>query len=166
MATPLIDAMGAWLCRAMRAPQPGQTVYNIHVIVNAFGSRRAAARALGIAESTLRGWEKGSKPRLAPEVFASMARGVLAANRYSDAYAGITVMRIKGTVRVSGDERPRTINVGEEISRRKMQGILRAWAQCDDERAERLLRKAIDSDYAAAMRVGAVDSVWFSLGRD
>jgi hypothetical protein len=158
----LIEPMGVFLTGGYDPPPgPGLTIVeNLEILVEEFGSRRAAGRALGVAESTLRGWMKGVKPRLPAATIAAMARGAAASQRWQAAYSGAAEMHIEAWVTVSGDTRRRKLHVGRLISRPKMQGILRAWAALDDTRAERLLMRAIDTDYQP-FAWGQVIDVWF-----
>ena len=157
----LIEPMGAFLTGHDPAPGPALSIVdNLEILVEEFGSRRAAGRALGVAESTLRGWMKGVKPRLSADTIAGMARGAAASPRWHAAYSGAAEMHIEAVVTVSNDTRRRKLHVGRWISRPKMQGILRAWAALDDRRAGRLLMRAIDTDYQP-LAWGQIIDVWF-----
>src|SRR6185436_5381734 len=157
----LIQAMGHALTGTPFVPSLDRSPQaNIESLVSAVGSGRAAARALGVAESTLRGWRRGVTPRRDPRVFVAAARGALSGDRYAAAYNGDVTFAIKGKIRVSSDERERTVYPGRNIPRQTMQGILRAWATGDDERAERLLYKAIDTNYQP-LQFNTVVGVWF-----
>jgi hypothetical protein len=170
MATPLIDFMGQDLTGLNNPPSATLSVWeNLEILVAATGSGRAAARALGVAESTLRGWRKGARPRRTNLEFVATARGAATAyyrpsafggSHYDAAYRGDVIMAIRGWIKVSNDSRKRTIHVGREIPQRSMQGILRAWSAGNDEKAESLLVNAI-TRYYANVNITAVLGVWF-----
>lgn len=161
----LIEGMGQDLTGLHNVPSTALSAQeNIEILVAAIGSGRAAARALGVAESTLRGWRKGARPRRDNQLFVATTRGAATArfrpDHYDDAYHGRKIMAIKGIIRVSNDARPRTAHVGREIPLRSMQGVLRAWSSGDDDKAERLLQNAIIR-YYASLEFDAIERVWF-----
>lgn len=157
----LIDHVGQALTASAAPPSLSLSPQsNIELLVWATGSGRAAARALGVAESTLRGWRRGVKPRKDPRVLVAAARGAMAAPRWNEIYRGDKTLVIEGWIRVSSDLRKRTVYPGRTIPRRVMQSVLRAWAQADDERAERLLYNAIDTHYQP-LEFDVILGVWF-----
>lgn len=146
----LITEVGRALTRRHNVPGPDRPfLENLGALIEQAGSGRAAGRALGVRESTIRGWLKGSKPRDEGRVqlVALLARDAAAGTRYTDAYNGETGLWIKGFFTASRDSRSRTIRPGREIPTQVMQGILRAWLVGDDDRAERLTKSAISRYY-------------------
>lgn len=138
------------------------TLDNIERLVEATGSGRAAARALGVAESTLRGWRRGVKPRRPAQWFQAQTRRVLASRRdvYADAWKGDRLLRIKGLIRVSKDVRVRTIDPGKYIPNRVIRRVLSAWENGDDDKAENILIRAIDQ-YYQPLAFQNIIGVWF-----
>ncbi len=132
-------------------------------LVDSVGSVSETARLLGVARSTLRGWLAGRTPRRDPRIIVATARGVATARtgRYDKAYRGDTKLVIRGTVRVSRDLRERTLHVGRHIPQRKMQNVLRAWAAADDQRANRLLWKAISEHYTDGIDIDTIEYARF-----
>lgn len=144
----LIDEVGAGLCRPYPVPSTQLSpAENAEILASLVGGGRAAARLLGIGESTFRGWRSGRRPRDGGDLLVAAARGAAAGRRYHAAYDGTTTLSINGHIIVSNDARIRTVHVGEHIPLRKMQSVLRAWQKGDDTRAERLLYKHIDENY-------------------
>lgn len=148
----LIDAVGVDLTGLSQPPARYLSVAeNAEILALAVGGGRAAARLLGVGESTFRGWRKGATPRGGGDALVSAARAATGARyrpgHYADAYAGHDELVIRGVIRVSQDIRIRTVHPGRVIPKAKMQSVLRAWASGDDSRAERLLIKHIDEFY-------------------
>jgi len=147
----LITAMGTDLTGLKHVPRRSyEPSTNAAILVAAAGGNRAAARILGVAESTVRRWLQGAKPR-DPHRLVEAAR-LTASMRYKPgaydaAYQGDTLMVITAWIRISGDKRKRSVSVGQHIPQRRMQAVLRAWRAGDDDKAERLLIKAIDEEY-------------------
>jgi hypothetical protein len=144
----LIDAVSVGLTR--RDPPPSNALSpaeNAEILASAVGGGRAAARLLGIGESTFRGWRAGRQPRKGGDLLVAAARAATAGRRYDAAYAGETELEINGLIIVSSDARIRTIHPGRNIPLRQMRNVLRAWINGDDSRAERLLAKHIDEFY-------------------
>jgi transcriptional regulator with XRE-family HTH domain len=105
------------------------------------GSRRAAARAIGMAESTLRTWEKGKNPRGGRAAAAErVAGGVRKLSVRQDAPPD----RVTATIANPGrGPATRTVRVdpgGVERART-------AWAAGDDVGAVREFRAAIEDDW-------------------
>lgn len=135
------------------------------------GSGKAAAAALGISPTTLYRWrnyaedkEQGVKQKPAD----SMKRKMIAASRRAACApaferrirSAATTLKIKGQICVSRDCRPRTIHP-TDIPGRKMGNILTSWLDGDDERAERLLWKAIDTHYVNGIEIDSIERMWF-----
>lgn len=143
----LIEAVG----KSLTYPaNPGRnTLATLHNVVGDAGGIRPAARALGVPESSLRGWLKGVTPKRSPQSILAAARGFYADRRgqYDAAYRGDRLLTINGLIRVSKDVRVRTVHPGRNIPLAKIRNALRAWRAGDDARAERLLYKAIDEHY-------------------
>lgn len=164
MSGDLILLMGQAICGGYLPRTDHPVASNIETLVDAMGSGRSAARALDVAESTLRGWRKGAIPRRSAQSLVATMRTAIHPIRnpgyYTRAYTGVSELTIRGLIRVSKDSRTRTIYPGRYIPRRVMQGILRAWSTADDNRAERLLLKAID-EYYQPMDFDEIVGVWF-----
>jgi hypothetical protein len=157
----LIDAMGEDLTDLPTAPSTTLSPFsNVELLVMATGSGRAAARALGVAESTLRGWRNGARPRRADQDIVAATRAHAKPGRYRAAYQGDTSLAIDAVITVSGDTRKRTIHPGRNIPQRSIQAMLRAWKAGDDDRAEVMLLKAIDN-YYQPMRYDRINRVYF-----
>lgn len=138
-------------------------VGNLQILVDAMGSRRAAGRLLGIGESTLRGWQRGVKPRRDINMvqWARAAAGeAYRPGLYGEAYSGAKTLVVHGVVANSGDVRVRTIYPGRYIPRQSMQYILRAWSRGDDATANRVLNDAIGKWYEGC-DVQTMTGVWF-----
>lgn len=160
MPDSLIEQMGYALCNGPPASADASIGRNLSHIISRAGSQRAAARSLGVAESTLRGWLKGSTPRRTPQSIASAARAWQSLGRYPEARAGGLV--IKGIVRKSRDERERTIHVGRHIPKPVMGRILTRWLHAEpDSKVEASIWRAIDKYYTADLDVGQIVAVWF-----
>ncbi len=167
MVTPLIDAMGVGLTGEDPAPGPALSIVdNLEILVDQFGSGRAAARALGVAESTLRGWRKGVRPRLSAPTIAAMARGAASYGRYQRAYDRPNFLKIRAWVTQSSDTRLRTIHVGREIPAAKIRTVLTLWSKLDDEKADRMLWRAITKHYSAFDSIGHIEWLSFERGKD
>jgi hypothetical protein len=144
-------------------PSTDQTIgRNIDVLVRLAGSGRAAARALGVAESTFRGWRHGVQPRSGQQAIVSTARRLGALNTGQLAYAlGDGSLTIRGIIRVSRDVRERTVHPGRHIPSTTMARILRRWAAAeDDSKVERSLMRAIDH-YYQPLDFQTITGVWF-----
>lgn len=157
----LIEAVGLDLTYPYQPPDRN-TLRNLHGLVSGYGSKRGAARALGVPESTLRGWLKGVTPKRDPQAIQTALRGLYADARghYASAYRGDTLLTISGLIRVSKDVRVRTVHPGRVIPLAKIRNVLRAWRAGDDARAERLLYKAIDEHYQP-LQFDNIIGAWF-----
>jgi hypothetical protein len=135
---------------------------NVELLVMALGSGRAAARHLGVAESTLRGWRNGRNPRGGSQPLAAAARqAATPLELLRDIRNGNRSLSIKGRILTSSDERDRTINPGRTIPQPTMNRILRMWlAAEDDAKVEAALLKAIDSYYAPMAFLRIDDVYW------
>lgn len=126
---------------------------NIRTLTIKYGSGRAASRALGVPESTYRGWRKGTIPRDARKIeeIRSAARGVrLDPELVARAESGDPdfLLTIKGVMSGGSDEhRPRTIKVGDYVPRRLIRQAIREWQAGDNFAADRTLLDAIDTYY-------------------
>jgi hypothetical protein len=145
----LISQLSRALASGERLAGPGRTFHeNLEILVQQTGSGRAAGRALGVPETTIRRWRGGVTPRKLPDIVPT-ARGAATARKqaFTNLYTGVDTLKIRAEVHYSSDVRVRWLHIGREVSLRKMQGILRAWTAGQDARAERLLRNAILDDY-------------------
>lgn len=162
MAGPLIEGFGQSLTGLPVSPSADlPTAVNAELLVATLGSGRAAARHLGVAESTFRGWRKGAKARIGTRALAAAARRAATPPQLlKDIRSGVRSLRITGTIRSSDDVRDRTVYPGRHIPQPTMDRILRAWLAADDDaKVEAALLRAIDSYYAplAFLRVTGVD---------
>ena len=160
-----VEWMGSDLTGLARVPSADISVMeNAEILARIMGSGRAAARALGVGESTFRGWRKGVQPRKGAGPIVQMARAA-AVNRnrahFQNVMDGTDVVAIRGTVVVSGDTRDRTIHPGRDIPLVKIRNIVRAWLAGQDDRVDRLMMKAIDEHYVPGLQIGDVTGVWF-----
>lgn len=160
----LIRAVG----QALMAPHPyidgsDSPSYLAGYITGLFGSGRAAARYLGVSESTLRGWRRGRQPRIGQQAVLALARRA-ATYRSDGAYWRAWQggpggeLTIRGVVVVSGDVRLRTVHPGRYIPRARMREVLTTWQDGDDARAEALLYSYMDQ-YYVPMEFDSIDSV-------
>lgn len=133
--------------------RPGMTFQqNVQALVDYHGSGRAAARALQVPESTLRGWRKGTIPKSTDrirdlQVSARVTRvdtTLLGRIGHGDPDFLLTV---RGLIRYSDDERVRTIVPGKEIPVHIVVGAVRQWLYGNDDAADRTLLDAIDTYY-------------------
>lgn len=141
-----------------RSPQA-----NALILIDIAGSGRAAARMLGVAESTFRGWRHGVQPRGGVnQAIVSAARRLAALNSGRLAYARATTgLAIRGTFTVSKDTRTRDIYPGRQMPRATMTRILNRWAAGeDDHKVEQSLIRAIDRWYQP-LQFDRIEAVWF-----
>ena len=164
----IVEWMGARLVGSPFVPTTDRDPQvNAQRLQSIAGSGREAARQLGVAESTLRGWRKGVRPKdpAANQRMVAMGRqlaaartGELARVRRDPNANGLV---IKGIIRVSNDQRTRTILVGRHIPADTMRRILTAWANgVDDSKVDAMLHRAITSYYAPTDFV-SIQGVWF-----
>jgi hypothetical protein len=134
------------------------------------GSRKAAAAALGISGTTFYRWSTGQQqPKMSvATIDAVVRRASLSADREKAIRRGDYRLVIIATVKVSspgkrGDDvrENRKLNVGDWISQRKMGNILSAWLKGDDQKAEKLLSKAIETDYQSGLELQAINRMYF-----
>lgn len=142
------------------------TARNARILADAAGSGRAAARMLGVAESTFRGWLGGVTPKRGGAFLVTAARlAASATNRpghLKDAMdADVKTLTIRGLVVVSSDAKIRTIYPGRWIPRIKIRNMLRAWIAGDDARAARLMGRAIETHYVSGMTIDHIEWVTF-----
>jgi len=155
--SPLIAGITTDLC--------GTDTTDLPALVRALGGNvSAAARAVGVPRSTLRGWLAGRTPKRANRAITAAARGALTVihrpGHYAAAYNGTKTLRISGTITKSRDSRSRTINVGQYIPQSLMKRILTTWAGAKDNTADTLLNNAIDH-YYTDLDFTTIDRVWF-----
>jgi len=157
----LIDQLGRALCNGPPATTDRSIAANLTFIVSRAGSNRAAARSLGVAESTFRGWLKGSKPRRSPQSIAAAARAWQSLGRYGTARAGSLV--IHAIVSKSKDTRDRKLHVGRHIPKAVMGRILTRWLKAEpDDKVEASLYRAIDKYYTGDLDFDGIIGVWFA----
>lgn len=163
----LIDHIGQWFTGQAGLSRNTFTD-DVRLLVQHYGSGRAAARALGVAESTFRAWRHGAVPRGGQrrddiKTAARMAAtdpDKMAAAEAGDADALLTV---KGIFTVSRDSRIRTIHPGRYIPLPIIRNVLDLWRQGQDAAAERALVNAADHYYQPF----AYDQVfWARFGPD
>lgn len=158
MAT-LADALGEGL-----TGEPHMSGWNfadhVEFLVGQLGSGRELARQLGRAESTIRGWRHGRKPRdhNLRQWVIEMARDV-AVQSWRGWPTNHASLSMKATVRYSNDERTRVLNIGRHIPPHKIDAVLDRWAAGEDQAAANDLNRAIRDDYA---EVTIVDVKWIS----
>jgi transposase-like protein len=147
----LVWAVGQALTGRFRPPSASLSAQqNVEALIEATGSGRAAARTLGVAESTLRGWRHGVKPRGGNQPLVVAARAALTAKtgELARARAGQTELAITGIIVVSSDSRKRTVHPGRYIPRSTINRILTMWSQAQpDDKVEAALLRAIDRWY-------------------
>ena len=128
---------------------------DVLLITRLAGSGRAAARQLGVAESTFRGWRKGAVPKggLQRQPIKRAAR-VAAVHAHSldnwvGAYNGDadSLLTIKGVFTKSADTRPRTLHPGRYVPNEIIRAVLNAWVAGNDDIAESTLIAGIDRYY-------------------
>ena len=140
----LADLFGDAMFEGRPVPHTGPEAARLVSVL--YGSGRAASRALGIPESTLRGWRKGVTPKgESAQKIQLLARA--AAPGIRDAYDGSSKLAIKATVQFSGDRRDRIIHPGRYIPRPLMRRIITTWVQGKDRTVETLLHNAIQTHY-------------------
>ena len=134
----LADLMGESL---MGQPAPRSQADAANYLADRLGSGRAAARALGVAESTFRGWRSGvtSKRGIGTRLTVlarQMAPGLPRARTTGS-------LAIHAEVTMSSDTRERTLHVGRKIPQPLIRRALTAWAMGNDRAVETLLTNAI-----------------------
>lgn len=127
-------------------------------LVAAHGSATKAAGALGVKPTTFYRWRNFATDapngvRQAPKLgrrtlVAAARRASLSAAHEKRIRTGELTLKTNGLVRVSGDARNRTVDVGNYISHRKMGNVLSSYLAGDDDRADRLLMRHIEENYA------------------
>lgn len=129
------------------------------------GSGAAAARRLGVADTTFYRWRRGvQRPKTGENVVrAAVRRTALAPGREQEIRTGARRLVIVGLgVQVSNDRRPRRVlRVGDHIPVRTMSRILNTWLSGDDDKTDRALWRAIDKYYTGGMDIEQVESVDF-----
>lgn len=130
-------------------------------LVQALGTAKAAARVLGVGDTTLYRWRRGRQtPKAGGTVIARAIRRVeLAPVMERDVRSKAVTMHVRGVVRVSRDVRTRTINLGLDVSRQRTSNFVSNWLADDDSRAERLWWKAIDEQVGADITFDEIISV-------
>jgi DNA-binding transcriptional regulator YdaS (Cro superfamily) len=120
-------------------------------LVTALGTAKAAARVLGVGDTTLYRWRRGRQtPKTGGTAIARAIRRVeLAPGMERDVRTKAVTMRVKGVVRVSRDVRVREINLGLNISQQRTSNFVSNWLADNDARAERLWWKAVDEQVGA-----------------
>lgn len=139
----LADLMGESL---MGRTPPVSQAQAANYLADRLGGGRAAARALGVAESTFRGWRGGviSRKGIGTRLTA-LARTV--APGLADARAGTRTLAIKATVQYSGDRRDRIIHPGRYIPLPIIRRMLTAWVNGNDRTAEAMIHNAVMKYY-------------------
>ena len=162
----IADLMGSDLTGLRQPPGPGLSVAeNAEILALAVGSGRAAARRLGVGESTFRGWRKGVQPRKGAGFLVQAARAAAVnayrPRHYLNVMDGTNVLAIRGLIVKSSDARTRTIHPGRDIPLVKIRNIVRAWLAGQDDRVDRLTYKAIDEHYVEDLQFDDIIGVWF-----
>lgn len=145
--------LGASLSMALIDPpwlSPERSIQtNVNLLVAHLGSGRAAGRALGVPETTIRSWRKGVVPRdpAKASLVISAGRRAIVGKTFHDAYRGTTELVILGDVEVSNDSRVRKIRPGAYIPRSTIRRALNHWLNGDDIKAGATLGRAIDTYY-------------------
>jgi transcriptional regulator with XRE-family HTH domain len=153
---------GALTDRAHTDADSGLTAL-LAALIDRTGSGAAAARTLGVSRSTVYRWLAG---RHTPKVSSlTLARAVrragLTASLEADIKKKRRIMVIHGVIKISNDERPRKLKVGQYIPERKMGNIINAWLDANDERTERLLWASIDKHYTEGIEITVLTGVEF-----
>jgi hypothetical protein len=156
----LIDELGNHLSGGTGWDLSDDPAQLADALADLYGSGRAAARALGVAESTFRAWRRGSRPKgdRRREMVSQLRRN-MAPDRLAAAH-GDGELAIRGRVTVSGDTRERVVHPGRFIPKPVMGRVLAAWERVDDARAEAMLVNAIDR-YYQPLAFDRIDEVWF-----
>lgn len=157
--TTLAEALGYALTREANLPRWSFTDH-VEYLVEQAGSGRALGRALGVAESTVRGWRHGSTPRTGMRGFViEMARDLMV-----QAHRGWPqdhrTFSITGEVKVSQDVRSRTLRVGAHIPPYRIDQALELWVAGDDQRAARMIESDIDRYYARVTMTDVTGVGW------
>jgi hypothetical protein len=134
---------------------------NLRRYVAEAGSGRAAARQLGVPESTLRGWRHGTAPR---HIHQRQVELVQSARQRATPKAMTLLpgsLFIKAVVKHSNDKRKRIIHPGRVIPQAVMGRLVRDWAAgASDTQLGNALAKAVDTYYQPFQYV-RVDEVGF-----
>jgi len=139
----LVDLMSDYLFGDAQTPRTGPEA--ARWVSNLYGSGRAASRATGIPESTLRGWRKGVQPKGPAAARLLRLVRVAAPNlNYARDHGDLT---IQATVQFSGDRRDRIIHPGRYIPRPLIRRILTEWANLRDQTAETMIHNAVMKYY-------------------
>lgn len=150
----LIDLMGEYL---MGQPVPA-TQQEAAWYLSGRLTGRGAARALGVPESTLRGWRNGVTSRRGIGTrMVTLARTIAPHLAWARGDGSLT---IQGTITVSQDTRTRTIHPGRQIPGPIIRSALTRWVNGNDNTAEAIILGAIDR-YYQPMEFDQLTRVWF-----
>lgn len=174
------DALYTGISRRQASAEDRPPARQAADLVKAAGSQVAAAALIGVGPQTLRRWLKGTQAPTGANVGKLLAAGRaarLAPGREANLRAQKRVpagkdrqgrtkysnnrMALTGTVRVSGDVRTRTLNVGEYIPADVIGELLDRWKAGDDQGAAELLLGAVHEFYLADAVLESVDSIEF-----
>lgn len=134
----LVDLMSDYLYGGTQVPRTGPEA--ARWVSNLYGSGRAASRATGIPESTLRGWRHGVTPKgPAAERLLRLTRVAAPNLNYARDNGSLA---IQGTVQYSADRRDRIIHPGRFIPRSLIRRALTEWVNGNFNKAETLIHNA------------------------
>lgn len=162
-ANDLISAMG----EALTGTTPDDDLDTsglLERLVRVAGTIRAAAAILGRSPTTVSRWRRGvQKPKIDEQtVRAALRRASLRPGLEKAIKSGDRKMVIDGWFHVSGEKsRRRKLRIGDHIPQRKMSNVINAWLKGDDERADRLLWKAIGQHYTEGVEIDELIGVSF-----
>lgn len=158
----LIDAMGEALTN--RSPDSGLGIGGlIERLAAAAGSGSAAARLIGVAPVTFNRWLRGvQRPKVGEGIIRKALRAQLTPPALlADIKAKRRTLNIVGRIKISGDERVRTCDVGNYIPKGVMTRIINLWLAGSDDSANRRLWNAIDKYYVEGMDITQIDRCEF-----
>lgn len=151
------DAVYEAITGESRSGEPSSLLGQLTDIRENAGSWKATAELIGVTDSTLRKWRRGQtggKGIKSPGAKSRNAiRGAVRRARLSDRReqylrgrlaAGA---RLDATVKVSDDERPRTIDLSVDITQGALGPMVDAFLRGDDEAAADAFQQAIAEDY-------------------
>lgn len=130
-------------------------------LVRVAGSGKAAARLIGVSDTTFYRWRSGRQaPKTGADTLARIVRRAeLPPAVERDIRAKHRTMRVKAVWHVSRDVRTREINLGQAVPQRSTTLFVSAWLAATDDKAEDIWWRAVDKHIGADLEMEAIVNV-------